>query len=85
MSEAAITVRVRKFMRNPLLKRRQMVYCARMVLRTRLSKLFILSVPPSPRMNSRVSLPRSTTSLTISALFSLVSRLLSVYYLYECF
>lgn len=25
MSEAAITVRVRKFMRNPLLKRRQMV------------------------------------------------------------
>ena len=30
MSEAAVTVRVRKFMRNPLLKRRQMVcydYC----------------------------------------------------------
>ena len=25
MSEAAVTVRVRKFMRNPLLKRRQMV------------------------------------------------------------
>ena len=27
MSEAAVTVRVRKFMRNPLLKRRQMVIC----------------------------------------------------------
>ena len=27
MSEAAVTVRVRKFMRNPLLKRRQMVLC----------------------------------------------------------
>ena len=27
MSEAAVTVRVRKFMRNPLLKRRQMVVC----------------------------------------------------------
>ena len=38
MSEAAVTVRVRKFMRNPLLKRRQMVCCVRMGMRDRPSR-----------------------------------------------
>ena len=78
MSEAAVTVRVRKFMRNPLLKRRQMVCCVRMGLRCRPWRLFILSVLPCLRMSWRPSFPRSTTSRTISALSSLDSKLPSV-------
>ena len=67
MSEAAVTVRVRKFMRNPLLKRRQMVLCWLECWRCRPLKWFIRSVLPFPRRSWRLLLPRSTTSRTISA------------------
>ena len=75
MSEAAVTVRVRKFMRNPLLKRRQMVISWNVFLMSRPLKSFIPSVLPSPRKILRIFFARSTTLLTISALSSSVSRL----------
>ena len=49
MSEAAVTVRVRKFMRNPLLKRRQMVRCAFALSRHRRLRSSTLSVLLCPR------------------------------------
>ena len=79
MSEAAVTVRVRKFMRNPLLKRRQMVDLYFSSIMGRPLKFFTLSVLLSPRKTLRTSSARSTTLLTIRPSFSSVSKLLSVF------
>ena len=78
MSEAAVTVRVRKFMRNPLLKRRQMVLYDVREWQTRLSKSFILSVLLCLRRSLRLLWLKSTTFRTISASSSLDSKVLSV-------
>ena len=80
MSEAAVTVRVRKFMRNPLLKRRQMVIEHLLELSSRLLKSFILSVLLFLRKISRIFFARNTTLLTIRLWFSSVSKLLLVLY-----
>ena len=78
MSEAAVTVRVRKFMRNPLLKRRQMVGCKFWGITSRPLKFFTPSVLLSPRKTLRTFFARSTTLLTIRLWSSSASRLLSV-------
>ena len=78
MSESAVTIRVRKFMRNPLLKRRQMVCAEFSVLLTRPLRWFIPSVLPCPRRRLRTTFAKSTTWRTIRPSSSLASRLLSV-------
>ena len=78
MSESAVTIRVRKFMRNPLLKRRQMVCLDLPLLSPRPLRWFIPSVLPFPRRRLRLTSARSTTWRTIRPSFSSVSRLLSV-------
>ena len=84
MSEAAVTVRVRKFMRNPLLKRRQMVPLVITAIIHRLSKFFTLSVPPSLRKILRIFFAKNTMLLTIRLLFFLDSKLLSVWIYILC-
>ena len=78
MSESAVTIRVRKFMRNPLLKRRQMVIVHFCSLSNRPSRLFILSALLSLRRRLRLTSAKSTTWRTIRPSSSLASRLLSV-------
>ena len=78
MSESAVTIRVRKFMRNPLLKRLQMVIAHFCSLSNRPLRLFILSALPSLRRRLRLTSAESTTWRTIRPSSSLVSRLLSV-------
>ena len=78
MSESAVTIRVRKFMRNPLLKRRQMVIVHFCSLSNRPSRLFILSALLSLRRRLRLTSAKSTTWRTIRPSSSSVSRLLSV-------
>ena len=78
MSESAVTIRVRKFMRNPLLKRRQMVFYDSCCLCVRPLRWFTPSAPLSPRRRLRLTSARSTTWRTIRPSSSSVSRLLSV-------